>query len=110
MNTTITSAAYSLDRIFGYSIQASFTGTPTGTFKLQASSDPTGDQASPSNATNIPTHWTDIVDSSESVSAAGNFMWNVTDVFYNWVRLIYTDSSSGSSTAVLNVRINAKGA
>ena len=109
MNTGIMSQAIELSRIYGYSIQAVYTGTPTGTLKLQGSSDPSGDVASPPNATNIPVNWSDILNSSQAVSAAGNFMWNVSDVQYNWVRLVYTDGSGGSSTAILNARINAKG-
>lgn len=107
MNTTITSNGFSLYQIFGYSIQVVFTGTPTGTFKLQASSDPVP-QADPLYP--VPIHWTDITDSPYSVTAAGDYMWNVSDVQYNYVRLVYTDTSGGTSTAVItSARINAKG-
>lgn len=110
MNTSSNSSAYCLDTIFGYSIQAVYTGTPTGTLKLQGSDDPTGDFASPANATNIPTNWSDIAGTSQALTAAGTFLWNMSDVGYNWVRLVYTDTSGGTSTAILNARINAKGA
>jgi hypothetical protein len=106
MNATITSDAYNVQQLFGCAIQAVFTGTPTGTFKLQASADPATPYGEPIV---VPTHWTDIINSSYSVTAAGDYMWNVFDIMYNWIRLVYTDGSGGSSTAVLNVQINTKG-
>lgn len=111
MNTTINSSAIPLYQIYGYSIQAVYTGTPTGAFKLQGSSDPVPQAGSPSiTAAPTPVNWSDIANSSESISAAGNFMWNVFDVMYNWVRLVYTDSSGGTSTAIVTVStFNGKG-
>lgn len=91
-----------LCEMFGFFIQAVVAGTPTGTFKLQCSADP-------SLKGTTPTHWVDVEDSSTAVSQAGTVYWNVTDVFYNWVRLVYTDGSSGASTATLLGIFNAKG-
>jgi hypothetical protein len=106
MNTTITSQPQELTQMFGYSIQVVFTGTPTGTFKLQASSDPQGNLPGAAG----PTHWSDITGSPYAVSAAGNYMWNVFDVMYNYVRLVYTDASGGASTAVITFAVlNGKG-
>ena len=103
MNADINSVAIPLNQIFGYAIQIFFAGTPTGTFKLQSSCD--------ANSGNIfPTNWTDISNSSFSVSAAGNVEWNVADSFYNWVRVVYTDGSSGNSTATITTSTcNIKG-
>lgn len=106
MNTTLTSLGIPLMNTYGYAIQAVYTGTPTGTFKLQASVDPVKD--GPPN-TPQPTNWDDITDSSFTVSSAGVYIWNVTDAMYTWVRLVYTDSSGGTSTAIVNARINSKG-
>jgi len=94
-----------LDSIWGYSIQAVWTGTPNGTIKLQASSDPINQ----ANQVNSPINWTDIANSAQVITAAGNFMWNITSTSYNYVQLVYLDASSGSSTAVLNANFNAKG-
>jgi hypothetical protein len=110
MNTTLNSSAISLKGIYGYAVQVVWTGTPNGSLKLQASSDAAGDQASPLNLTNTVTNWSDVANSSTAITAAGNYMWNVSEVMYNWVRVVYTDSSGGSSTAVITVsQINAKG-
>lgn len=107
MNTTITSQAVPVVNMYGFAIQAVYTATPSGTLKLQASADPFN-YASPVQPP-VPTNWTDVTDSSEPVSGAGVFIWNVTGVFYNYVRVVYTDSSGGTSTAVLTVTINGKG-
>lgn len=107
MNTSLATAATALQDIYGYTVQAVWTGTPTGTFKLQASNDPFK-YVTP-NVTQVPTHWTDIADSSITITAAGDYMWNVIGAFYPFVRLVYTDTSGGTSTARLNVIINIKG-
>ena len=108
MNTTLNSQALQLLNMYGYAIQIVFTGTPTGSFKLQSSCDPIYKGAPGQQAT--PTNWTDVANSAQSVSAAGNIIWNVSDVLYNYVRVVYTDTSSGSSTAVITVStFNGKG-
>lgn len=107
MNTTINSTPVPLYQTWGYAVQVVFTGTPTGTFKLQASCDPIP-QARVEVQT--PINWTDIANSSYAVTAAGNYMWNVFDVGYNYVRVVYTDTSSGASTAIITVSTaNIKG-
>lgn len=108
MNANFASPALQLKNMYGYAIQAKWTGTPTGTFKLQASCDPLEINTMTEFVT--PTHWTDIATSSYAVTAAGDYMWNVFDVMYNFVRLVYTDGSGGTSTAVISLAIfNGKG-
>lgn len=99
MNTTINSTPMQTVDLYGYSIQAVFTGTPTGSFKLQCSDDAVTTQWP--TAQTQPTNWTDVADSSFSVAAAGNIVWNVSNVMYTWVRVVYTDTSGGTSTASL---------
>jgi len=110
MNTTINSQAIDMQQLWGCAIQAVFTATPTGTFKIQASSDPaTSYNSGNGQGANPIVNWTDVANSSYAVTASGNYMWNIFDVCYNWVRLVYTDTSGGTSTATLMVQINAKG-
>lgn len=107
MNTTLTSSPLQLLNMFGYAIQVEFSGTPTGTFKLQASCD----QSNPGvpNQT-TPLDWTDIAGSSATVAASGDITWNATETMYNWVRLVYTDTSGGTSTATItDATFNGKG-
>lgn len=109
MNTNFNSAPYDMQQVYGCAIQAYWTGTPTGTLKLQASCDPATSYNSGNAAgSNVVTNWTDIAGSSQVVSAAGNFIWNNFDIMYTWIRLVYTDGSSGASTAVLNATISTK--
>jgi len=105
MNTTINSTPIQVYNCFVYAIQIVFTGTPTGGFKLQSSNDPAF-----SSQPGYPANWTDIANSTFTVSAAGNVEWNVEQVGYNWVRVVYTDSSGGTSTAVVSsATFNGKG-
>lgn len=106
MGANITSEAVPLNQIYTFAIQAVYTATPTGTLKLQASCDP---YINTMPTAELPTNWTDIANSSISITAAGNYMWNVSDIGYNWVRLVYTDGSGGTSTAALTVTFNGKG-
>lgn len=109
MNATINSSPMQLQLGFSYSVQIFFTGTPTGTFKLQASNDPATFAVTTQN---IPTslNWTDVANSSFTVAAAGNVMWDYSFPGYNWIRVVYTDGSSGSSTAIITTAtFNSKG-
>lgn len=111
MNTAIASPALDMQQLYGVAIQATWAGIPTGTFKLQVSCD----AATSYNSGNGPganpiTNWTDMTGSEYPVTAAGDYTWNVFEAMYTWIRLVYTDTSGGTSTAVLNVRYSAKGA
>lgn len=106
LNASFFSKPQQLNMIFGYSIQAVITGTPTGSVRLQASNDQFV-EIEPGN--NPPIVWTDISGSTFTVTAAGNEMWNVSDVGYTWVRIAYTDTSGGTSAAVMNANVNIKG-
>jgi hypothetical protein len=88
-----------LDQMFGYSLQIIFTGNPNGTLKLQGSNDSV-------QLIKDPVNWTDIQGSSVVITASGNTVYNVTDVMYNWVRVVYT-AVSGTGTCVINA--NGKG-
>jgi hypothetical protein len=107
LDTSFNSSAVPLTNVFNYSIQIVFTGTPTGAFSLQSSCDTT----TPANLNESNSmNWTDITDSEFSVSAAGNVEWNVDGAAYAWVRVVYTDGSSGSSAAlVTSATFNGKG-
>lgn len=108
LNANINGPAMPMKNIFMYSIASTITGTPTGTIKLQVSNDPeTNDTLPLSN--NPPTIWNDVAGSTFTVTAAGKSFWNVTDVAYNYVRVVYTDTSSGASTATMTTVYNGKG-
>lgn len=116
MNTTLNSLAMQLENMFGFSIQIVFTGTPTGSFKLQASCDPVPNAREKVGANGVitftPTNWSDVEDSDFTVTAAGDVFWNYAEtVNWSYVRVVYTDTSGGSSTAIItSARFNGKGA
>ena len=97
-----------LGHIVDYSIQLVFTGTPGGNFKLQASNDP-GRPNATSEAQQVEdiVNWTDVLDSAQTISAAGNHTWTVENAGYLWVRVVWTQTS-GSGTLV-TARANGKG-
>lgn len=96
-----------LGHIMHYSIQLQFSGSPAGSFKLQASNDEGRINASDSANQSPITHWTDIADSSVSVDEAGDCLWQVENVGYNWVRVVWTPTSGAGSLTL--ARANVKG-
>ena len=95
MSANITSSLLDMSQVDAIVFYANWTGTPTGTLKLQVS------------LTTNTSDFIDLPDSSQSLAgSAGKFMWNVTNTNFDQIRLVYT---FGSSTGTLNVRVNAKG-
>lgn len=100
LNADFESQPFQLMNILGYSVQAKVTGTPNGTFQLQASSD---------SLYETPVNWNVIAGSELPITESGLQMWNVIEAMYNHVKVVYIDSSGGTSTAVADISINAKG-
>ena len=114
MNANYNSPYTPLRNIYTYSMVAVVTGTPTGTIAIQASNDPETNDTQINTTANLPpavgpTNWVTITNSPFILSSAGETMWNVNAVGYNYVRVIYTDSSGGTSTATMNIIFNGKG-
>lgn len=97
-----------LDQIYGFAIQAFWTGSPTGTLKLQASCDSPPNHSQVSNGgPDTVTHWDDIVNSSYAIAGtSGTYTWNFNGAFFNYVRLVYTNASG---TGSLSAEICLKG-
>src|SRR5579872_4422788 len=90
---TINSDAIPTQNVLSVSAQAVATGgSVAGTAKLQASNDnvTTGSGA-------VPTNWTDIASATVSVSAAGTFLIPKTEICYQWIRVVYTNSGTGGT-------------
>lgn len=113
LNANRNSPYVPLKSIYTYCMSAIITGTPTGTIKLQASNDPETNDTQV-NTTGLPpavgpTNWADIDGSTFIVTAAQEVMWNVNAVGYNYVRVVYADTSGGTSTATMTIIANCKG-
>lgn len=104
-SASLNSLGLNLDQTSLYSIQAVFTGSPVGVLKLQISNDDVAIAAGTNSAANV-THWTDYTGSSYSLSAAGDFAWNVWPAGYRWIRAVYTKTSG---TGSLTITYSGKG-
>jgi hypothetical protein len=92
MSASITSQAISVLKHPHAAIQAVCTGSPVGTFTLEASVD----------GTNFAT----ITNSSQAVSGADSVLWNLAGKGFAWVRVVYTRTSG---TGTLAVHTSGKG-
>jgi hypothetical protein len=99
MSADVESSPILLDQIYGFAMQAVYTGAPDGVLKIQVSCDIT------SFADKV-VNWDDLASSSVIISAAGITTYNVDAQFYKWVKIVYTFSAG---TGVLNVAYNSKG-
>jgi len=103
----LTSAPVTLDQIYGFAIQAFWTGTPTGTLKLQVSCDaPVGTTQTSNGGPDSITNWTDLASSSQAVGGINSYVWNINGSFYRYVRVVYTNATG---TGSLNAQICLKG-
>ena len=91
---TVTTAAIPSLNLFYCSAQIAATGAAAGTLKLQASNDDFTAGNTP------PVHWSDIPSASIVVSGAGAFLIPKTELCYQWVRLVYTNSGTGTISIV----------
>lgn len=93
-NETINSDAIPLDHIYGFSVYASWSGTAiSGSILLQASID--------------EMNWRDIDSTSQTISADGSYLWNISDAFYKYFRIQVT--SSNANTITVDASFYAKG-
>ena len=105
MTATITSDAIWLGHIANGAIQLVFTGSPNGTFKLQSSVD----APNPGNPkSTVITNWTDVINSTQSIVGAGDHVYELQNIGYTFVRVVWSDVSSGAST-VTSARYMVKG-
>lgn len=90
----VTTVAIPALNLFYMSAQISATGSAGGTLKFQASNDYS--QASGF----MPTNWSDIPSASVTVTGSGAYLIPKTDCCYEWVRLVYTNTGTGTVSVV----------
>lgn len=94
-NLTSSSINVDLISVAGIQLIVSSASTLNATAKIQASCDASS-----------PTNWTDISGTSTNLTADGGSLWNLSDLGYTWIRLVYT-RTGGSAT--INARMQIKG-
>lgn len=95
MIATITSSVVPLDNVQDFSIEGIWTGSPNGSIIVQVSNDMVN-----SSAAIAANSWVDYTNTSQTITTAGNFLWNFTNQNMKWLRVVYTFSSG---TGTLNV-------
>jgi len=84
------------------SIQAIYTGAPVGNLTLELSNDIIALGGDPNS---LVANWTVYAGSSQAIAAAGNFIYNISNMGYKWLRMVWTPSSG---TGVLNATAMVK--
>jgi len=101
MNASTNYPAYLVERMNGFSIVANVLETSAslaGTLKLQYSNNGFTDNASLEENSNAI--WDDLPSSSYTLTAGSDvFSWNVSDVFYEAVRIVWTRTSGQGTIA-----------
>jgi hypothetical protein len=92
--TAYTSTAMSIELCNGFCGVLTTTGTATGTLKLQASNDNVLYVDLPNSGTTA----------NIAVSGAGSHLFNVINVYYNYIRCVYTNATN-TGTVTLNMNI-----
>lgn len=100
------SDAITLENIYTFAIQAVFTGSPNGALSIEGSCDQGKNPVNASSDGAGIVNWTQVANTS--VTTSGTVMMNVVGAGYKWMRLVWTDSSSSTST--ITARVNSKGA
>jgi len=91
---TVTSAAIPALNLFCCSAQIAVTGAGAGTLVLQASDDD-------GHAANFtPTNWSPIPSATVTVTGSGAFLIPYTLLCYQWVRLVYTNTGTGTISII----------
>lgn len=91
---TITSSSLDSRNLISMSLQLVATGAAAGTLKVQASND---NPQTPGN----PVNFTDISGASVAVSGAGSYLIPQTDLCYEFIRAVYTNTGAGTLTVNL---------
>lgn len=107
-NATVESEPFPVSHLIRYTGQVVVLDPDTnvdGSLKIQISNDtPSNTSVTPF----VPTNWSDL-GSAVTVSAEGVTLIPITEACFLWIKAVYTDNSSGVSTATISVNLNAQG-
>jgi hypothetical protein len=103
MGGDYTSSPVYLNQIAMGSIEAVWTGSPVGEIKLQVS---VNHKEAANGGVAVAGTWTDYTNSEYSMTTAGSVVWNLSNIGYQYIRVVYTRTSG---TGTLNVFGMGKG-
>lgn len=97
-------SAIDSNQLVSSSFQAIFgDATAAGTFKIQASNDTYNARYNYPEGTFAPANWTDIPNATASIASGASAILLLGQMSYRWVRAVYTSSSGGSTTIIVNM-------
>lgn len=97
---TLTSNPIPVNQAYSCSLQISTTGAAAGIAIIQASNDHIpGDYAT----LQTPMNWSAITGATVTISAAGSVLIPKLDLAYQYIRVVYTNTGTGTVQAVLSV-------
>lgn len=105
MSASINSNGIDVNQQVVGSIHAVFSGAPVGSLTLEVSNDIVPVGVAGNQSSNV-VNWTTYTGSATAVAAAGSVMYNLVDMGFHWVRLVYTRTGG---TGTLNVVYCGKG-
>lgn len=90
-----TSNAVDANQLVSASVQSSFSDTSAaGSVKLQASNDP----AVGNRGNFVPTNWTDIPNTSSTITSGGSALVTIANMAYGYIRAVWTNTVLGAQT------------
>lgn len=81
-------------------------GSIEGDFKIQISCDDDKSGTTEAQRASNVTNWTDLYTSSQEILDTGAVAWNISDIAFEWIRIVYT-RTAGSGT--VSARVNGRG-
>lgn len=103
-NANINSTIAWADKIVRASFQVSTTGTAAGSLQVQVSND-IAVGAYPNKF--IPTNWGNLGSALSVTTGPAVFFISETEMSYEYIRVVYTDSTSGAATGTITVRMKS---
>jgi len=92
MSVDITSPAYSIEHIYGFSVQFKWSGSATGNLTIQGSND-VWDNTQNYNVVN----WETIPGAEFDVSTGTSVLFNIDRAFYRWFRVNFVSAGGAAS-------------
>jgi len=93
---SVNGSAIIAQNLINASVQMVATGAAAGTLKIQVSNDITTNSQS-----FTPTNWTDLSGASVAVSGAGTYLIPIQNLCYEYIRVVYTNTGTGTIAARL---------